>query len=154
MKTIKIILITSMLLILSGCNNTNEEITLCNYKNTNADANYNLKSEYKIYSTDKIVNKVIIKETVISNSSVILDYFESYLSNLYKTNNNIYGGYDNKIVKTDDELISTTTIDYNQMDLEKYINDNPAINNYLNHNNKITLDGVINIYKTIGATCS
>ena len=109
--------------------------------------------KYIIYSNDGVVSKVETTETVISTSGPILDYFESYLNNLYKTNNETYGGYSNKITKENDELISTTTINYEVMDILKYSKDNPSFGSISNNNNQITLEGIKSIYTSLGATC-
>ena len=108
------------IILISGCDNKEVQVTKCTSVNNNIDAKYNLKSEYTIYSEDNIVNKVEIKETVISSSTPILDYFETYLKNLYETNNNLYGGYNNKIIKENDELISNTTINYKNINFNYY----------------------------------
>lgn len=141
------------IILISGCDNKEVQVTKCTSVNNNIDAKYNLKSEYTIYSEDNIVNKVEIKETVISSSTPILDYFETYLKNLYETNNNLYGGYNNKIIKENDELISNTTINYKNINFEKYIKDNEIIKDYINNKNELTLDGIKTIYTTLGATC-
>lgn len=155
MKSIfKFLGFVSVVILMSGCEKSDElKVTKCTLTNNNLAAQYNLKSEYIIYSQNNIVNKVETKETVISSSAPILDYFETYLTNLYETSNNTYGGYTNKIAKENDELVSTTTIDYKVMNIEKYVEDNSAIQNYLNDKNELTLEGIKSIYTTLGATC-
>lgn len=153
-KGIKFISLLLITVLLSGCeNNSDLKTTKCTLSKTNEDALYNLKSEYVIYSNDGVVSKVETTETVISTSGPILDYFESYLTNLYKTNNETYGGYSNKITKENDELISTTTINYEVMDILKYSKDNPSFGSISNNNNQITLEGIKSIYTSLGATC-
>lgn len=140
-------------ILMSGCENNELQVTKCTSINNNLSAKYSLKSEYIIYTKKDIVSKVEVKETVISDSSVILDYFETYFTNLYKTSNESYGGYTNKIAKENDELTSTTTINYEIVDIEKYGKDNATIKNYLNDKNEFTLEGIKTLYTTLGATC-
>lgn len=152
-KNIKIISVLSILL-LSGCG-TNKEVlvTKCTSSQNNLQANYTLKSEYTIYSQKGVVNKVESIETINSSSEAILDYFDTYLTSTYEQANKVYGGYNNKVTKNDDEVISKTTIDYKSMDMNKYVEDNSAMKNYVNSKNELTLEGIKVAYQSIGATC-
>ena len=152
-KNIKIISVLSILL-LSGCG-TNKEVlvTKCTSSQNNLQANYTLKSEYTIYSQKVVVNKVESVETINSSSEAILDYFDTYLTSTYEQANKVYGGYNNKVTKNDDEVISKTTIDYKSMDMNKYVEDNSAMKNYVNSKNELTLEGIKVAYQSIGATC-
>ncbi len=152
-KNIKIISVLSILL-LSGCG-TNKEVlvTKCTSSQNNLQANYTLKSEYTIYSQKGVVNKVESVETINSSSEAILDYFDTYLTSTYEQANKVYGGYNNKVTKNDDEVISKTTIDYKSMDMNKYVEDNSAMKNYVNSKNELTLEGIKAAYQSIGATC-
>lgn len=152
-KNIKIISVLSILL-LSGCG-TNKEVlvTKCTSSQNNLQANYTLKSEYTIYSQKGVVNKVESIETINSSSEAILDYFDTYLTSTYEQANKVYGGYNNKVTKNDDEVISKTTIDYKSMDMNKYVEDNSAMKNYVNSKNELTLEGIKTAYQSIGATC-
>ena len=152
-KNIKIISVLSILL-LSGCG-TNKEVlvTKCTSSQNNLQANYTLKSEYTIYSQKGVVNKVESIETINSSSEAILDYFDTYLTSTYEQANKVYGGYNNKVTKNDDEVISKTTIDYKSIDMNKYVEDNSAMKNYVNSKNELTLEGIKVAYQSIGATC-
>lgn len=152
-KNIKIISVLSILL-LSGCG-TNKEVlvTKCTSSQNNLQANYTLKSEYTIYSQKGVVNKVESVEIINSSSEAILDYFDTYLTSTYEQANKVYGGYNNKVTKNDVEVISKTTIDYKSMDMDKYVEDNSAMKNYVNSKNELTLEGIKVAYQSIGATC-
>ena len=152
-KNIKVISLLSILL-LSGCG-TNKEVlvTKCTSSQNNLQANYTLKSEYTIYSQKGVVNKVESVETINSSSEAILDYFDTYLTSTYEQANKVYGGYNNKVTKNDDEVISKTTIDYKSMDMNKYVEDNSVMKSYVNSKNELTLEGIKAAYQSIGATC-
>lgn len=151
-KSIKLISLLSILL-LCGCGNKEVLVTKCTSSQNNSQANYNLKSEYTVYSQKGVVNKVESVETVTSDSESILDYFEKYLNSTYEQINKTYGGYTNKVVKNDDQVISKTTIDYKVMDMAKYVEDNSAMKNYVNNKNELTLEGIKSAYQSMGATC-
>lgn len=149
-----IILSMLSIFLLSGCGNNKEVlVTKCVSTQNNLQAGYTLKSEYTIYSQKGTVNKVELVETITSSSESILDYFENYLTTNYEKANKEYGGYNNKIVTNDDELVSKTTIDYKAMNIEKYIEDNSVMKSYVTNKNELTLEGVKVSYNSLGATC-
>ena len=153
-KSFKLLSIIAILVLLNGCGNNKEVlVTKCTSSQNNLQANYTLKSEYTIYSQKGVVNKVESVETITSTSESILDYFENYLTTSYEQANKSYGGYTNKVVKNNDELTSKTTIDYQVMDMAKYVEDNSVMKNYVNNKNELTLEGIKSAYQTMGATC-
>lgn len=153
-KYLKIMLVSAMLLGLTGCGENKEEIVNhCTLNSNNTASGYKLTSEYDVYSVDGEVNKVVTKEVVTSENESILDYFETYLKQTYNTQNETYGGTTNETTNENGAVTSTTTIDYNKMDLEKYLEDNTALSSYVNDNNKLKTDGVLSIYKSMGAIC-
>lgn len=142
-------------LLCTGCNATNNEIKImnCDLKSTNSVQGYTLTSKYTVYYTGDSVNSVETKEEVKSDEESILDYFEKTLTNTYETANENYGGYDNNITRSDNSITSITKIDYNKMDMKKYIDDNTAVKSYVNSDNKFTIDGIKSIYEAMGAIC-
>lgn len=142
-------------LLCTGCNATNneEKIMNCDLKSTNSVQGYTLTSKYTVYYTGDSVNSVETKEEVKSDEESILDYFEKTLTNTYETANENYGGYDNNITRSDNSITSITKIDYNKMDMKKYIDDNTAVKSYVNSDNKFTIDGIKSIYEAMGAIC-
>lgn len=153
-KYVKVILVASILVVLTGCESDKEEIiNHCTLNSNNTTNGYKLASEYDVYSVDGEVNKVVTKEVVTSESQEILDYFETYLEQTYKAQNETYGGTTNKVINENGTVTSTTTIDYNKMDLNKYVEENTALSSYVNDNNKLKTDGIISIYESMGAVC-
>ncbi len=144
-----------VILLCTGCNATNNEkkIMNCDLKSTNSVQGYILTSKYTVYYTGDSVNSVETKEEVKSDEESILDYFEKTLTNTYETANENYGGYDNNITRSDNSITSITKIDYNKMDMKKYIDDNTAVKSYVNSDNKFTIDGIKSIYEAMGAIC-
>lgn len=149
----KIFMFILSILLLSGCNNKEILVTKCTLNKDNIQANYKLNSEYTIYSQKGVVNKVEIIETITSSTDAILDYFENYLNKNYQNLNKTYGGYNNKITKNDEKIISKTTIDYKIVNINKFSEDNNIIKNYINNKKELLLDGIKELYKSIGIIC-
>ena len=80
-------------------------------------------------------------------------YLQSVLNQTYSKTNETYGGYDFKITKDGNTLTADTTIDYNKMDLKKYVEDNSSLKPYVNDNNMLTTDGLKTLYTSLGASC-
>lgn len=137
----------------SGCGKK-EVMKTCTLTQTNSVQGYKMENEYKIYGTGKVVDKVITTETIISDNDEILDYFEEYVNSTYKTMNDNYGGYEYSIKRDNDKLISKTTIDYNKMNIKKYVEDNSIMKNYANSDNQLLISGITQIYELMGATCN
>lgn len=150
---IKIVSIGMLSLFLTGCGEEKELVTTCKLKNNVPGSNYSLESSYTVYSKNNVVNKVVTEEVVSSESESMLDYFKEYLEETYEAQNDTYGGVTNEVKKEEGKIISSTTIDYNVMDLAKYVDDNSALKNYVNDDNKLTTEGVTGIYKSLGAVC-
>lgn len=153
-KFLQGVAIFSVVLLMSGCGSAKEVVKTCTLTTNNTAQDYKLEAEYKVYGKGKIVEKVVTTETVTSSTESILTYFEEYLNNSYKTLNDTYGGYTGKITNKDGKVVSETTIDYSKLDLDKFIKDNSAMKNYVNSDNKILVDGVIELYESLGATCN
>ncbi len=153
MKYVKILSLVFVVALLAGCGNEKEFTTTCTLTSNDVVNNYKLDTEYKIYGKGKVANKVVTIETVTSDDEDILDYFEDTLKETYDSVNEIYGGYTNTIKKEDNKIISETTIDYNKMDLKKYVEDNSIIKSYVNSNNEMLAEGLQTLYESLGATC-
>lgn len=149
-------LLSCAILLCTGCmtNVSLEEKTVdCNLKSTNAVQGYTLTSTYTIHYKGNTVNSVTTKEVVESEEETILDYFEETLESSYSKAQETYGGYENTITRDDTTVTSVTSIDYDTMDMEKYIADNTAVKSYVNSDNKFTLKGIKSIYESMGAIC-
>lgn len=153
-KYAKVMLVASILLGLTGCGSDKEEIVNhCTLNSNNTASGYQLTSEYDVYSVDGEVSKVVTKEVITSETQEVLDYFETYLKQTYAAQNETYSGTTNEVTNENGTVTSTTTIDYNKMDLDKYLEENTALSSYVNDNNKLKTDGVISIYESMGAVC-
>ncbi len=149
-------IISSLFLILvfslTGCGNKEATIE-CNLNSKDPSNNYELKTDYTIHAKGDIVEYVETTETIISDKESVLNYFKEYVESTYKSMNDSYGGYDNKVTVDGNKLVSTTKIDYTKMDMEKFIKDNTAMKSYVNKNNQLKVEGVKKIYEQLGAVC-
>lgn len=153
-KKVLISLALVLSLSLMGCSKEGkEEVTTCILNSNSTLANYSLKSTYEIHSKKDEVLKVVTKEVVTSSNSTIISTFENTVNSTYSSADKKYGGYDYKISKDGDTLTVDTTIDYSKMDLDKYVEDNTALKAYVNDNNKLTVDGIKQLYTSLGADC-
>ena len=144
-------LVLTTILFVTGCGSS-EKIT-CTLESDQSASGYKLKSEYVIYSDGEVVSKVETTETVESTNNTVLAYFEKTLKEQYKTNNDKYKGYDYEVTNKDGKVVSSVTIDYSKMNLNKFIEDNEAMKSFVNSDNKLTVKGVKSMYESVGATC-
>lgn len=152
-KCLKSLALVMAVLLMSGCGNKKEFVKTCTLTTNNTAQGYKLEAEYNVYGKGDVVEKVVTTETVTSDNDAILTYFEEYLTESYETANSTYKGYTNKVTNEDGKVVSETTIDYNKMDLDQYVEDNSAMKSYVNSDNKLLVDGVIELYESLGATC-
>lgn len=152
-KIVKVIAISLLMVFLVGCDKGKDVVKTCTLENNQSASGYVLNSTYKIYATGDVVKKVETEEVVTSENETIRNYFETQLNNSYSAASSTYGGYTYDVKNEDNKVTSKVTIDYEKMDLDKFIKDNASIKQFLNKNNKITLEGVKSIYSTLGATC-
>lgn len=71
---------------------------------------------------------------------------------MYGKTNETYGGYTYNIENKDGKVVAKVTIDYNKMDLDQYVKDQPSLKTFVK-DGKMQLDGVKTLYETMGATC-
>ena len=150
-KILTFAMLSFITILLSGCNNNEEVFKTC--KLTQSTSSYTMSNEYQIYGSGDVVEKVISVEKITSDDVDILNNLKDYTNELYSNSNEVYGGYEYNLEIQDNTLTSTATIDYNKMNLKKYIEDNNISEEYVNDDNKLLLDGIIKIYNSIGAEC-
>ena len=141
----------TVVLFTAGCGSSNK--VTCTLESDQSASGYKLKAEYNIYYDGDVVTKVDTTETIESSNNSILSYFEKATKEQYKTNNEKYKGYDYEVTNKDGKVVSKVTVDYSKQDLKKFVEDNPAMESFVNKDNKLTLDGVKSMYESVGATC-
>ena len=149
----KVFLVLVSLLVFTGCGKEEKMgVINCTYNTKDVVNGYEVSAEYKINYKGDFVESVETTEIYTSKSSDIIEYFEEYLNNTYKQMDKAYGGYTYEITKSKDKVISEVKIDYNKIDLEQFIEDQPTLKNF-SKDNKLTVAGIRSIYELMGATC-
>lgn len=146
-----IVLLPVMLILLTGCG-TKEGTIKCTLSSKDAVNGYSLESEYTINYKGDVVESVDTVEKVTSESSEILDTFETTLNSTYSKMKETYGGYTYDVSKKDNTVTSKVTIDYNKMNIEQFVKDQPSLKSYV-EDNKLKVDGIKSLYENMGATC-
>ena len=150
----KILTLFVCVFMLTACASKGEKVVkTCKLTSTDVVSGYEIQSEYIIYGTDNIANKVSTTETISSSNEEILNHFENTLTDTYNRMKESYGGYKHELIKEDGKIISKTTIDYEKMDLKKYLKDNENMNKNVDSKGRILVDKLESIYKDLGATC-
>lgn len=146
-KIINVGLVVALCILLTGCGKTIK----CSSKSPQK--NYDISSDYTIKSKGDIVTSVTIKQVIESKDKKVLENFKKQLEEQYKSNNTVYGGYNYKVKINGKKLTADVTIDYKKFDLEKFVKTNGAMKEYVNKDNKLTVDGAKKMYKSTGAKC-
>jgi hypothetical protein len=115
--------------------------------------NYTIDTTYTIFYKKDIVQNVKIDETVSSSDSSVLDQFESDWEEQYKYNQDTYGGYTYKINKKKGKVVSNVKVDYQEMNMKRFLRINNAMKEYVNENNQVTISGIQKMYVQSGAIC-
>jgi len=134
----------------TGKNKDENKINICSLMKS--EDGYNIDAAYFITNNGKYVSSVNSVETIYSDDSSYLEQLKIYTEDIYKNLNNTYGGYDYKVYIEDNKLIAEVEIDYNKMNLKKYVEDEPDLKEYI-ENGKFTLEGVEALYEESGAIC-
>lgn len=152
-KTIKMSMLLMLLVVLlTGCKGK-EVKTICKSSSNQTASDYKTNLVYTIYSSNDLVNRIELNEVIESKNNTVLAYYEKQLQELYKSNNDLYKGYDYKITNKDGKVTAKVTIDYSKMDMKKFVTENPAMKDFVNKDNKLLLEGAKAMYESSGATC-
>ena len=144
-----LIILSVVFLALTGCGKKSGTIKCTMDKDLTY---YKIESTYKINYTGKTVDSVETVERAITDNSTVLDTLEKTLKETYENANKTYGGYTIDIKKSDKDVVSTVTIDYNKMNISQFVKDQPSLKSYVD-GDKLTVDGIKSIYVAMGATC-
>lgn len=153
-KTLAILLLCICVGMVSGCNkskeNNKERVIECTLSQQLS--SYEIKATYKVFAKGDSVNKVDVVETATSENTSILDQLERTLKLQYDNLNQSYGGYTYNVTKTEKQVESKVTIDYNKFNSKKFADDKTNLEQYIK-DGRLTVDGVIRAYEANGATC-
>ena len=145
---IGLILVISIVTTLVLLNRT--KVVTCN--NTLSINGYKLETYYTINYKKDIVKTIRVEEYITSDDDKVLNDYEDQFNKQYEYNNKVYGGYEYKVTKKNKKVETNVLIDYDKLDMDKFIKNNEVMKDYTD-NNKLTIDGAIKLYEDSGAIC-
>lgn len=150
MKKVKYLLVALLVgVLLTGCGSG--KVIKCTNNIEQGGIKYSATYEISL-DKDNNVKSVQTTETVNSEDASYLEAAKQSAEELYKTSNQTYGGYDYSVKISGNTLTSKCTIDYNKMNVKKFVEDN-GLENFVDSNNKVKVEGVKRIYEALGAKC-
>ena len=152
-KFIKIFSVIGITALISGCTPPLTKVTTCTQDNDQSKSGYKIHSVHKIYSNNDIVKKVYSEDVLTSENTTIIAYFEKNYNDRYKEESTKYKGFSYNVKKTDGKIDAKLTINYNKVNMNDYVKNNPAMKSYVNKDNKLTLKGAKTMYESLGAKC-
>lgn len=161
-RWIIIILITVALV--SGCSSKKESVEKieipkpkieeksfrCTLNKTMEDTT-TLDATYLVFYKGEDVTRLNTEEIMTSNNSTTLELYEKQLENLYQTYRNI-DYYDNEIRIEGNKLYSVTKIDYEKIDMNKFLEINEQMKSLID-DGKLKVLTLKAMYQTLGITC-
>ena len=163
-KIISIFVILTIAIFLTGCESTEDltdmyDTSLLNHITCTRDAviesdsSSSVSINYDLYYNDEEYLQILnSKEEIKSSNSNLLDQYEEAYKKIYKA----YDGleyYDNLIKRTDDTVVSTTTINYGKIDMDELMKIEGSEDNVKVSNGKIKLTDWKKFAKKYGTTC-
>ena len=152
-KSLALVSLVICAILVSGCQEKEDYVVKCTLSQNNVLGNYQIESTYEITTDGKIAKRVKTIETITSENDVFLDSMNTTLKTTYETMNNAYGGYVFDVYQEDGKVVSTVSIDYTSLNLDKLLTDQPTMKSYANEANQLTLEGIKSMYTAMGATC-
>ena len=163
MKKISIIIVLFLVILLCGCESKDNEIIINNkpvntskmeHKHCTREATLDggeVKLEYDIYYTGEILNLLVSKEKIISSSEDILNTYEEAYKKIH-LNYEKLENYDTSVVRGDTTVLSTISINYDKVDIDKLIEiEGEEDNIFINKVPKV--DKWLELAKKFGTTC-
>lgn len=147
------IIVILILFLLTGCTTGNvasaDGKKICS--RTGSVVNGESKMSYEVYYEDDYVTILHSVEEVSSDDSSVLDSYEEAYKNIFKA----YEGlkyYDNSITRTENTIISDTTINYAKIDIDKLLEIEGEEDNVI-ENGKVKLSTWLSFAEKFGVTC-
>lgn len=145
----RVFFIISVILLLTGCTDDSFE---CNKDIYNDIQEYKMTAKYKVYYKNSYVTKIEKIEIYESDNMDTLNYFDVSKKLEYVNLNKLYGEVIYNVSKDETKVMVESVIDTEMLDIKKmkkddYIDSNAVVND------KITINGIKNIYKSQGFIC-
>ena len=163
MKKVSIVIILFLVILLCGCESKKNEVIINNklintskmeHKYCTRKATLDggeVKLEYDIYYTGEVLNLLVSKEKIISSSEDILNTYEEAYKRIH-LNYEKLENYDTSVVRGDTTVLSTISINYDKVDIDKLIEiEGEEDNIFINKVPKV--DKWLELAKKFGTTC-
>lgn len=151
MKYCKYIMLVLVVFLLVGC--SKKTTKTCKMISDQSASGYKITTEYVIHAKGDVVHSVESTDTVESDKKEILDFYKKEYESMYKKYDKTYGGYTYDIDVKKNKITCKVVINYKKLDRDQYIKDNTGLKKYVDKKNYFTVDGIVQMYKNIGATC-
>ena len=145
----KIIYIVALVLLVTGCSRKDGTITCTSTSTPNEEVK--LKSTYIITYKNNYVTKLKTTEIITVKDKSNIETYKNVLENSYKEYNKIKY-YSNVISVEDNNLISSTIINYDKINTNKLIKLDKN-NQSIIKNKKVAVDDIKNVYVKNGCKC-
>lgn len=138
-----------------GNNNeeSNKKVVECVNTTKNTVDNYEIVSTYKVYYTTDYVEKIVTTKEISSSEESVLDFQKQSYDNSYNNMKRLYGGYTFTSSSANGKVKYDIIIDCLTIKMSDLANDYTRIKPYLDDNNHLSVEGVTEIYKSLGASC-
>lgn len=154
-KGLKVLSLLLVLLLLAGCKGKDNDVkntVVCKLSSADPAGSYKLERTDTITKDKDVIKSIETKEVYTSDSEELLATLKQTLEQTYDTYNGVYGGYTNQITNENGVVTSTTKIDYSKLDIKKYASDF-NLNDYKTEDGQLKVDGMVNYYEQMNATC-
>lgn len=144
------LLLVMVLCVATGCGNKIKTYTCKG--SSKGDGDLELTYNYTVkYKGDDVIS-INSVETISTSDEDDLDYYKEYFEGVYGVLDEKLDHYDNTIKVDGNKIISETDIDYSKIDVDKFIEANPA-NAALFTDGKIKVSTVKTVYQQLGLEC-
>lgn len=164
MRKIWIVIILVTVAFLSGCSEKKESIEKTENKkqkieeksfqctlNKTMENSTKLDATYSVFYKGEDVTKLNTEEIMTSSNSTTLELYQEQLENLYQAYRNIEY-YDNEIRIEGNKLYSITKIDYERIDMNRFLEINEQMKSLID-DGKLKVLTLKAMYQTLGITC-
>lgn len=125
-------------------------LMVCTY--TNSNDIYKINTKYEIKFKNRIVSNLYTEEIIEASDEKMLNEYKTSLDLVYSKYSNLKY-YDNSVTIKNNKLISKTNINYEKLDISKFIALDKN-NRKLLTNNKLELKKLKKAYTDSGARCT
>lgn len=141
--TISVVLLLNIIYLKNG-------LMICTY--TSSNDIYKINTKYEIKFKNRIVSNLYTEEIIEASDEKMLNEYKTSLDLVYSKYSNLKY-YDNSVIIKNNKLVSKTNINYQKLDISKFIALDKN-NRKLLTNNKLELKKLKKTYTDSGARCT